>query len=284
MPYVKYIYSRLLALHLLCATLLAACGAPPENEAPALELEEPLGLEELTQEENLASLLSEQPPPPAYLGGAYECPFEDPPDACAWFNVPDAIVIGEVLAARKTVRSYDRPFGPENAAAVANCPDKSEKNFSIEITLRVKAQLEGPDDVYDQNNLVTFLVNSSAMRRWSERSEIIWHTWTGEDYLLEGVIEEGQLLGASLFRLGDGWASSTVGLFTFIENEEGQPEFAIQQIEPCYTFVAMNGIEVSELITTVKQCTPKRTLPELLTRTHFERRMLDENLSMATCL
>lgn len=34
MPDVKYTYSRLLALHLLCAMLLAACGAPPaESEA-----------------------------------------------------------------------------------------------------------------------------------------------------------------------------------------------------------------------------------------------------------
>lgn len=293
MPDVKYIYSRLLALHLLCATLLAACGAPPaESEAADAtnetlydyHLEDPLDLEDLEDEENVAWLLRDKtrPLPETYYGGIWECdvPFHD---ACIWFHVPDAIVVGEVLAARKTARAYNRPFGPDNAAGVKRCPDNSRWNFSIEITIRVDARIKGPEDIHDDRKVLTFLVNSSAMRHWSAFDEIRQRAMEEDGYVLGEHIVKGQTLGATLFRLGDGWATSKTGLFSLVENADGDAEVALQATGPCDSFSPLRGTAFRELLETIKQCPQELTPREEHLREYFLSAMDRENLSMSKC-
>lgn len=289
----KFVLCFIIVLGGCSSDIIKTNNVPPNDEDRLVDTRsssesEELTLEHLSDDEQVQSLVTSgsKLPPESQFHAIYECE-DEYTDLCTWYEVPDSILMGEVLSARPTTRFFRTGFRGGTREEVESCEPDSISAYSIEIELKPTLIIKGENPVVDSHDSVRFVIDGFTLSKWQldPRTVIADQIRGGDEYVLKGVIEQGQTLGVSLFSFDDGWTPSEAPLFIVREDPEGKYLLQFQNVIDCRSLTPRNheGIEIHEFLTAIDKCMSGDISPRPNISAYQRSRMEKDGFGMNRC-
>ena len=208
--------------------------------------------------EQRESLQDDQPntPPDAEPRGIWECIREySEIDLCSWKQTPDVILLGYLRRASPVDGFYKGNLGADDLGVVDSCSPYSSISHSVEIHIETAVLLKNESDLArNEPSTIDITIDSSFLKLWRSHSVLEENIAREQDFILDGIFKEGQLLGVSLFQHDDGVFS--VGHTPLFILDPESDEVVFQKIDTCtsMTPAGWQGRPVDEFISTLNKC------------------------------